>query len=422
MTDVSKEPFENHYVIQKELGRGKFATVYQCQKHTTSDLFAAKIVQTRSPKHVEEALTEVEILRACDHPCIVKVWDVFQSKNSLTIVLELIGGGELFEKLANEDTVSEGQAASYTKQVLDAMAHLHSLKIAHLDLKPENLMLSAKNSDIIKVVDFGLAKRMNKRVVCMQGTPEFVPPEVIALDPLSTYSDMWSVGVIVYIMVSGYSPFMGDDDNETYGNIAMCDYEFYEDEFAKISDECKDFIKSLLVMKPTDRMSATDALRHVWITSRDDNDTRIENQKIKRFLAQRKWKAIKKAFEATNKFNSLLSNMKRAAAVPNANSINITQAIVPSVNMDHRKLVVTEGDNISITAHVVSKPTCSWTKDGTALVVDKAKFNVIQSDCQSILVISKFTRQDEGSYTIACSNAAGTTTATIQLITLGPTD
>eukprot|EP00116_Pleurobrachia_bachei_P007387 sb/3467649/ len=226
MVDVSKDSFDAHYVMEKELGKGKFAT------HIT-----------KSQKNMEESLNEVEILRAVDHIGIVKVYDVYLS------FLREIGGGELFEKLANEDHVSEGQAASYTKQVLEALDYLHSQKIAHLDLKPENLMLSAVNSDIIKIVDFGLSKRLNKRVVCMQGTPEFVPPEVISLDPLGAYSDMWSVGVIVYIMVSGYSPFMGDDDGQTYCNISQCEYEFYEEEFASISPDCKHFIENLLLIK-----------------------------------------------------------------------------------------------------------------------------------------------------------------------------
>jgi len=413
ITDISREPFESHYVIQKELGRGKFATVYQCEKHTTKELYAAKIIQTKSQKNMEESLNEVEILRSANHIGIVKCYDVFQSKNSLTMILELIGGGELFEKLANEDHVSEGQAASYTKQTLEALEHLHSLKIAHLDLKPENLMLSAADSDVIKIVDFGLSKRINKRVVCMQGTPEFVPPEVISLDPLGPYSDMWSVGVIVYIMVSGYSPFMGDDDNQTYGNISMCDYEFYEEEFANISEDCKDFIKNLLVIRTSERLPATSALNHNWIINRSQNKNTIEHQKLKRFLAQRKWRALQKTIQSARMFNSLLGSKKHQSTIS-----------PPSVAMDHRKLMVAPGDSISITAHLVSvKPTCSWSKDGTLLTVDKQKICVIESDTQSILIVSQFSASDEGHYTVACSNPSGATaTATIQLITLAPTD
>lgn len=411
--EVCRDPFESHYVIQKELGRGKFATVFQCEKHTTKDRFAAKIIQTKSQKNMEESLNEVEILRSVDHLGIVKCYDVFQGKASLTIILELIGGGELFEKIANEDHVSEGQAASYTKQVLEALDHLHGLNIAHLDLKPENLMLSAVDSDVIKIVDFGLSKRMNKRVICMQGTPEFVPPEVISLDPLGAYSDMWSVGVIVYIMVSGYSPFMGDDDNETYGNISTCSYEFYEDEFANISDDCKDLIKNLFIIKHSDRLTARACLNHNWIVNRSNNQNTIEHQKLKRFLAQRKWRAVQKTIQSARMFNSLLGLKKHNAAIP-----------APSVAMDHRKLMVAEGDSISITAHLVSmKPTCSWNKDGTLLVADKDKFSVIDSETQSILIVSRFSTKDEGNYTVACSNPSGATaTATIQLITLAPTD
>eukprot|EP00116_Pleurobrachia_bachei_P010485 sb/3470747/ len=175
-----------------------------------------------------------------------------------------------------------------------------------------------------------------------------------------------------------------------------------------------------------DRLTASSALAHNWIVNRAENDNAIEHQRLKRFLAQRKWRALLLAIRSSNVFRMGLmgARLKRMGQEQQQNANNPAPKVdPPTVNLDYRKLMVAPGDSISITAHIVSiAPQCSWTKDGTLLQSDNSKISVTDSDSQSILVISKFTPSDEGSYTIKCQNVAGASTSTIQLITLAPTD
>lgn len=157
-----------------------------------------------------------------------------------------VSGGELFHYLSERDHLSEEDASKFVQQLLFGLDHLHVHNIAHLDLKPENILLSSAESQIIKIIDFGLAKKIDpggKEIKCMMGTAEFVAPEVVNYEPLSLQSDMWSVGVITYMLLSGSSPFMGQDQQETFANITRAEFDFVEDVFSTTSDLAKDFIR-----------------------------------------------------------------------------------------------------------------------------------------------------------------------------------
>ncbi|KAM6426517.1 death-associated protein kinase 2 isoform 3-T3 [Liasis olivaceus] len=200
-----------------------------------------------------------------------------------------VSGGELFDFLAQKESLSEEEATRFIKQILDGVNYLHTRKIAHFDLKPENIMLLDKNLPIphIKLIDFGLAHEIEEGVEFKNifGTPEFVAPEIVNYEPLGLAADLWSIGVITYILLSGASPFLGETKQETLANITAVNYDFDEEFFSHTSDLAKDFIRKLLVKDTRKRLTIQEALRHPWITSKEgtkaQDSKRAEDRPLK---------------------------------------------------------------------------------------------------------------------------------------------
>ncbi|KAJ8790073.1 hypothetical protein J1605_021511 [Eschrichtius robustus] len=211
-----------------------------------------------------------------------------------------VAGGELFDFLAEKESLTEEEATEFLKQILNGVYYLHSLQIAHFDLKPENIMLLDRNvpKPRIKIIDFGLAHKIDfgNEFKNIFGTPEFVAPEIVNYEPLGLEADMWSIGVITYILLSGASPFLGDTKQETLANVSAVNYEFEEEYFSNTSALAKDFIRRLLVKDPKKRMTIQDSLQHPWIKPKDTQQalsrkaSAVNMEKFKKFAARKKWK------------------------------------------------------------------------------------------------------------------------------------
>ncbi|KAM9090115.1 death-associated protein kinase 2 isoform 1-T2 [Megaptera novaeangliae] len=278
METFKQQKVEDFYDIGEELGSGQFAIVKKCREKSTGLEYAAKFIKKRqrqaSRRGVcrEEIEREVSILRQVLHPNVITLHDVFENRTDVVLILELVSGGELFDFLAQKESLSEEEATSFIKQILEGVNYLHAKKIAHFDLKPENIMLLDKNIPIphIKLIDFGLAHEMEDGVEFKNifGTPEFVAPEIVNYEPLGLEADMWSIGVITYILLSGASPFLGDTKQDTLANITAVSYNFDEEFFSQTSELAKDFIRKLLVKETRKRLTIQEALRHPWITSK----------------------------------------------------------------------------------------------------------------------------------------------------------
>ncbi|XP_078541326.1 death-associated protein kinase 2 isoform X1 [Lissotriton helveticus] len=311
MAVFKQQKVEDLYEIGEELGSGQFAIVKKCKEKSTGVDYAAKFIKKRQSRvsrrgvRREEIEREVNILQQIQHPNIVTLHDVYENRTDVVLILELVSGGELFDFLAQKESLSEEEATRFIKQILDGVNYLHSKKIAHFDLKPENIMLLDKNIPIphIKLIDFGLAHKIEDGVEFKNifGTPEFVAPEIINYEPLGLPADLWSIGVITYILLSGASPFLGDTKQETLANITAVSYEFDEEFFSHTSDLAKDFIRKLLVKETRKRLSIREALSHPWITTHQSKEeTKVTESK--RFV-QRQLK-IKRLKEYTIKSHS----------------------------------------------------------------------------------------------------------------------
>ncbi|XP_017772825.1 PREDICTED: serine/threonine-protein kinase 17A-like, partial [Nicrophorus vespilloides] len=196
--------------------------------------------------------------------------EVFETSSHITLIFDFLAGGDLksvFEKIG---CVSEIDARTIIAQVLQSVSTLHSQNLVHMDIKSDNILLSKPDSfDNIKLCDFGLAKYLEsgEEVRTAQGTLDYVPPEVLKHEPITKKSDVWSIGVLTYYLVSGYTPFTAKADLETMANIKNGILKFEEESFRSISVECIDFIKSMLVVDPELRPTVDELLQHAWLST-----------------------------------------------------------------------------------------------------------------------------------------------------------
>lgn len=256
------------YDLQSEIGRGKFGTVYKCREKATGLQLAAKFVITSRKEDKRNVEREIDIMRTLQHPRLIQLYDAFEKDKTMVVILELIEGGELFERVIDDDFIlTEKSCTVFMRQICEGMEFIHSKNILHLDMKPENILCLTKTGNRIKIIDFGLARKYDpdKKLQVLFGTPEFVAPEVVNFDRIGYGTDMWSIGVICYVLLSGLSPFMGETDIETMANVTIAKWDFDDEAFLEISDDAKDFISNLLVKDKEKRLTATQCLAHPWL-------------------------------------------------------------------------------------------------------------------------------------------------------------
>uniref|UniRef100_A0A8B9Q404 non-specific serine/threonine protein kinase n=1 Tax=Apteryx owenii TaxID=8824 RepID=A0A8B9Q404_APTOW len=291
--------------VHTHTGEGSsFAVVKKCREKSTGQQFAAKFIKKRRTKSSRRGVSredierEVNILKEIRHPNVITLHDVYENKTDVILILELVAGGELFDFLAEKESLTEEEATEFLKQILNGVQYLHSLQIAHFDLKPENIMLLDRNvpKPRIKIIDFGLAHKIDfgNEFKNIFGTPEFVAPEIVNYEPLGLEADMWNV--LSFCSLSGASPFLGETKQETLANVSAVNYEFEEEFFSNTSALAKDFIRRLLVKDPKKRMTIQDSLLHPWIKPKDTQQalsrkaSAVNMEKFKKFAARRKWK------------------------------------------------------------------------------------------------------------------------------------
>ncbi|XP_064634593.1 myosin light chain kinase, smooth muscle-like isoform X2 [Lineus longissimus] len=311
---IKKRWIDKEYDVKEFLGSGKFGEVKACVEKSTGKDFAAKFINTYTQDDKKGVMTEVEVMKKLQHPRLLQLYDVYDSsdkRKEMCLILELISGGELFERVVDDDFfLTERACMMFVKQIIDGVAHMHSVNVLHLDLKPENILCLTKKGNAIKIIDFGLAHFYDpkKKLMVLAGTPEFVAPEVVKYEGVSHATDMWSVGVICYVLLSGLSPFMGDSDMETLGNVTACDWSFDFKEFEEISDTAKDFISKLLVADPKKRMTSEESSKHSWLQSSTLMPAaKIDKARLKRFLIRRKWQKAVNAILALSRMGVHLS-------------------------------------------------------------------------------------------------------------------
>ncbi len=253
------------------LGEGSFAAVYRVQNRITDSIRAMKIINKSascSPEDDKEIFNEINILRTLDHPNILKIFEFYSNKESYSIVTELCSGGELFQEIVDKGPFNENYSAYVMFQILSAINYCHNMKIVHRDLKPENILIvdrDKNNFPRIKICDFGTSKMFEKGAIQRKlvGSSYYIAPEVLKKH-YDEKCDLWSCGVILYILLSGRPPFGGENDKEIMERVALGKYDLQSSPFNKVSKSGIDLIQKLLIMDPKKRISAQDALLHPW--------------------------------------------------------------------------------------------------------------------------------------------------------------
>ncbi|XP_068716069.1 serine/threonine-protein kinase 17A-like [Montipora capricornis] len=278
------EPIENFFDIFDEIGRGQYAVVKRCTEKATGKEFAAKFVRKRRKGKDcrTEVWHEVEVLDATNlphqHPHTITLFDVFETRSEIILILELALGGDLHRHCIAYDTDepassrSEREVVFLLRQILEGVKHLHDQDFVHLDIKPNNILLMTEHPyPEIKIIDFGLARQIKdgEQICLIVGTPEYVAPEILEFEPVGKPSDIWSIGVVAYVMLTGLSPFAGEDKQETCYNVSLAALDFPEEYFKNISHTAQDFIKRLLQRDADDRPSVEECLNHPWLNTEE---------------------------------------------------------------------------------------------------------------------------------------------------------
>ncbi|XP_048872682.1 calcium/calmodulin-dependent protein kinase type 1B isoform X2 [Brienomyrus brachyistius] len=284
------------YELKEKLGEGSFSEVWLAQHRRSQKLVAVKCIHKRAVAGKEAMLqNEIDVLRKIDHENIVSLEDTFDTPAKLYLVMTLVTGGELLDRILDRGIYTEKDASCVIRQVLEAVRYLHKLGIVHRDLKPENLLYDTpfEGSKIV-ISDFGLSKMEDQGVlstVC--GSPGYVAPEILQQKKYGKAVDLWAVGVISYILLCGYPPFYDENDTELYRQIMKGEYEFDSPFWDDISRSAKDFISHLLQVEPEKRLDCNQALQHPWIsggTALERNIHSTVSAQIQKTFAKNQWK------------------------------------------------------------------------------------------------------------------------------------
>uniref|UniRef100_A0A8C9J1R9 Myosin light chain kinase, smooth muscle n=1 Tax=Panthera tigris altaica TaxID=74533 RepID=A0A8C9J1R9_PANTA len=384
------------YDIEERLGSGKFGQVFRLVEKKTGKIWAGKFFKAYSAKEKENIRQEISIMNCLHHPKLVQCVDAFEEKANIVMVLEIVSGGELFERIIDEDfELTERECIQYMRQISEGVEYIHKQGIVHLDLKPENIMCVNKTGTRIKLIDFGLARKLENAgsLKVLFGTPEFVAPEVINYEPIGYATDMWSIGVICYIL---------------------------------------------------NRLNCTQCLQHPWLMKDTKNmeAKKLSKDRMKKYMARRKWQKTGNAVRAIGRLSSMamisgLSGRKSSTGSPtsplNAEKLeseeDVSQAFLEAVAEEKphvkpyfsktiRDLEVVEGSAARFDCKIEGypDPEVVWFKDDQS-IRESRHFQIdYDEDGNCSLIISDVCGDDDAKYTCKAVNSLGEATCTAELI------
>lgn len=311
------EEFQEKYETVRQIGSGSFGSVYLIQDRKTKELAAAKYLrQTKEHVRTEAAILQKLIQSAF----IVQLVGLYESSLNSVLVTEYLSGGDLVTRTASDEyCLTERKCQIFIKQIVRGVQFIHSQGIIHLDLKPFNVIFANPGDDYnLRIIDFGIAEQLkdgeSSVKINMCGTLEYMSPEVMNCQYASFASDMWSIGAITFLLVSGgMSPFWAGSRYRTMAKILSCDFNFEQPNFQLLSDSAKDFITKLLMLNPDQRMSASISLKHPWLThfgfqtglSEKEHWMTLETAWMKGILARRRWQRWFHAIKAMHRIRKL---------------------------------------------------------------------------------------------------------------------
>jgi serine/threonine protein kinase len=310
--------------LAEQLGSGNFAVVKKATKTDKNKKegipheVAIKIIDKSKVEDMGDIEREIEIMNMIEHKNVVNLYELYDEPKKMNLVMELVTGGELFDRIVSKGSYSEKDAAEVIFTLCDALEYLHEKKIVHRDLKPENILYTAPegapNGDQIKVADFGLARMVSNKDMMKTacGTPGYVAPEILKNKGYDSGAvDLWSVGVILYILLCGFPPFYEEELPALFDQILHARYDFPTPWWDNISKEAKDLVTKLLELDPKTRLTATQVKAHVWCSGNASSAPLADAHKsLKRYNAARKLKKAALGIIAQKKMAAALEGLK----------------------------------------------------------------------------------------------------------------
>jgi calcium/calmodulin-dependent protein kinase I len=258
------------YTLGEEIGRGAFSIVKKGRNMITEQEVAIKVLKRKFLLNSNSITREIEIMKRLNHPNILRLLDVYENEEYVFIVLPLIEGGSLFEKIVEYGCFYEDDAQYIIRQILQAVGYLHQCGIVHRDLKAENVLCDKDfdESYAVYISDFGLSRKFSdeEEMTTFCGSPEYCAPEILDCAPYEKAVDLWAVGIITFFLLTGAYPFDGPTPAIIFEKITDVEYKW--DDSLEVSDLAKNFVQSLLVKNPKKRMTAEQALKHPWLQPR----------------------------------------------------------------------------------------------------------------------------------------------------------
>ncbi|XKL66402.1 hypothetical protein PGB90_009822 [Kerria lacca] len=416
--DIKRESVYDYYDILEEIGTGAFGVVHRCREKKTGNIFAAKFIPVSQNIERDLIRKEIDIMNQLHHPKLINLHDAFEDEDEMVLIFEFLSGGELFERITTDGYVmSEAEVINYMRQICEAIKHMHERNIIHLDIKPENIMCQTKFSTDVKLIDFGLATKLdpNEVVKISTGTAEFAAPEIVEREPVGFYTDMWAVGVLAYVLLSGLSPFSGENDVETLKNVKACDWNFDENAFANISEEGKDFIRRLLVKNKEKRMTAHECLLHSWLTGEhsknSDHFSKIDSSNYIQFRDN-----LRNKYDNWDSFSLPIGRLSEYSALRKLlidkyrieeTSFDRRQA-APRFVIKPRSAFAYEGQSVKFYCRViaVATPTVTWYHNNEELK-QSVKFMKRYAGDDYTFIINRVKLEDRGEYVIKAENHYG---------------
>jgi len=283
----------------KKLGEGTYGSVSSARHKATGAVRAVKTMSKGHVKNMERFQQEIAIMKVMDHPNIIKLFETFEDRRHLYLVMELCTGGELFDKIIEAGHFREVDAAVVVSHILHAIFYMHKNGVCHRDLKPENFLFLSKapiDQNQLKLIDFGLSSIVakGKAMSTKAGTPYYVAPQVLQGN-YDHSCDIWSCGVIMFTLLCGYPPFYGKTDQEVLQKVKSGNFTFEHKDWRHISEDAKALIRMLLKFDPSQRLTAEQALQHEWIRCRAPRATAVSLQagivdNLRAFQSQHKMK------------------------------------------------------------------------------------------------------------------------------------
>uniref|UniRef100_A0A4W4G935 Myosin, light chain kinase 5 n=1 Tax=Electrophorus electricus TaxID=8005 RepID=A0A4W4G935_ELEEL len=422
VTIDDKHKVTDHYNVLERLGTGRFGQVFRLTHKVTGHVCAGKFYKGRRTSEREAAKKEITLMNFLHHPKLVQCLAAYNNKPEIVMVMEFIAGGELFERIVDDNFEhTEPTSVGYMCQILQGIEFMHKQSIVHLDLKPENIVCVNRTGTQVKIIDFGLASKLDASspLRVMYGTPEFVAPEVISYEPVGPATDMWSIGVICYILLSGESPFQGGSDSETLALVTAAEWEFVDESFEDITEQAKDFISSLLHKDTRRRMSCEEALFHSWMVafkSEQPNTAKnLSKEKMKKFLARQKWKKTGKAMLALKRM-SMLTKADNSASLPSSahehalKSLEKKMQLKPEFTKSPFDLSVFEDSTAQFFCQIAGypDPEVVWSREGEPLEESEGSVKIeYEEDGTCVLTLENASLQHSGTYSCRATNIHG---------------